>query len=208
MYACSPCNFKCIKRGDWNRHIHTSKHLSSTAPIQELKAENEQLKALVLEQQVELKKQYKQSSSPPRKTFHLSDFLNQDCRDALDWGDFVATFGEASEASDITTRVANALIEAAKRSGVHKRAVHCIDVKRKKLCVKVKGEWLQDDQIVETTIQDAVLQLQSDWMQKKQRTEQDWTEMEVLEVLQRISAPVDFSKFYSLVSGAVAIPKY
>jgi hypothetical protein len=25
-YCCEPCDFKCSKLGDWNRHIHTNKH--------------------------------------------------------------------------------------------------------------------------------------------------------------------------------------
>ena len=29
-YFCDKCNFKCIKKGDYNRHLHTRKHTSST----------------------------------------------------------------------------------------------------------------------------------------------------------------------------------
>ncbi len=32
-FICEICDFKCCKRGDWNRHIKTQKHLDSLGPI-------------------------------------------------------------------------------------------------------------------------------------------------------------------------------
>ena len=193
----------------------TPKHVRFSLPLNELKAENDQLKTLVLEQQIELKRQFKQSSSPPRKSFHLNEFLNSECGEALDWHDFVGTFGVGLEACDITTRIANVLIDAAKRSGVHKRSLHCLDVKRKKMCVKLKGQWVQNDDVVEPAIQDAVLQVQSTFLQKTRQWQiehPDWANREsetteFVELVQRISAPIDFSRFYSLVMPTVTIPK-
>jgi hypothetical protein len=31
-YECEKCNFKCSKKGDWNRHLSTNKHINLTNP--------------------------------------------------------------------------------------------------------------------------------------------------------------------------------
>jgi hypothetical protein len=33
-FFCETCDFKCFKRGDWNRHIMTAKHINDTKTIQ------------------------------------------------------------------------------------------------------------------------------------------------------------------------------
>ena len=213
MYHCLPCNFECVKRGDWNRHICTPKHVRFASPMEDLRAENEQLKNLILEQQVELKKQFKQSPSPPRKAaFHLNDFLNVECKGALNWSEFVDTFETGEEGSDITTRMAEVVIRAAKVAGVHQRALHCLDAKRKKVCVKLEGRWVQDEEKAEATIQDTVLSVQSLLLRKANERQQLNAQREsdivqFVHLAQRISAPIDFSRFFSMVLCAIGIPK-
>jgi hypothetical protein len=215
MRSCIQCNFQCKKRGDWNRHIQSSKHLRFLEPLNELKAENEQLKALVLDQQIELKKQYKQSVSPPRKSFRLEDFLTVRCREAENWPEFVRTFGVGCDTSDITTRIADVMITASNRSGVEKRAIHCLDLKRKKICLKLNGEWVQNEDLVETAIQDTVLKMQSKYIQQTrewQLQHPNWAEREselnyIVELAQRVSSDVDFTRFYSMVLKSILIPK-
>jgi hypothetical protein len=185
--------------------------------MRNLELENEQLKALVLDQQIELKKQFKrsQSISPPRKVFRLNEFLSVQCRDALPWPAFVSTFGVGLESSDITLRIAHIIIDAAKALGVHRRALHCLDAKRKKMCIKLNAEWVQDDYLVESTIQESMLQLQSSLLQKTkdwQHEHPNWADrdnetMHFVEMVQRVSAPVDFSKLNSLIMASVTLPK-
>ena len=219
MYRCLPCNFKCVKRGDWNRHICTPKHVGFADPMEDLRAENEQLKTLILEQQVELKKQFKQSPSPPRKAaFHLNDFLNVECKGAMNWSEFVDTFGPGEEGSDITTRMAEVVIRAAKIAGVQHRALHCLDAKRKKICVKLDGKWVHDEEKAEATIQETVLREQSLLLRKanerrqQQQQQPGWAQresdiIEFVHLAQRISAPIDFSRFFSMVLCGIGIPK-
>lgn len=181
--------------------------------MEDLRAENEQLKNLILEQQVELKKQFKQSPSPPRKAaFHLNDFLNVECKGALNWSEFVDTFETGEEGSDITTRMAEVVIRAAKVAGVHQRALHCLDAKRKKVCVKLEGRWVQDEEKAEATIQDTVLSVQSLLLRKANERQQLNAQREsdivqFVHLAQRISAPIDFSRFFSMVLCAIGIPK-
>lgn len=220
MFTCTVCNFKCLKRGDLNRHLQTPKHIRFVAPLQTLQLENEQLKTLVLEQQIELKKQFKRSTSHSpvrRKVFCLNHFLNYDCKDAMTWNAFVATFGmgTAFENNDITARIANIVIDAARSAGTNKRAVHCLDAKRKKMCLKLNTDWVDDASIVETTVQDAVLQIQNVLLQNTKEWQADhpnWAEHEserthYIELVQRITTPVDFSRFYLLLATAIPLPK-
>jgi len=211
MYTCSTCNFNCVKRGDWNRHVRTPKHLQCTAPLNTLEFENERLKALVLEQQTEIKKQCK----PCRKTFHLHDFLKTDCCNALDWPDFVSSVVLCSTASDISSQIANSINDAAKTAGLHKRALHCLDHKRRKLCLKLNGDWVYDTPLVERTIEDSLEQLQSALLQQSNKwlldhpdfADNDTEMTKYVELVNYLSAPIDYSKFYSLVANYVTIPK-
>ena len=43
---CNACGFSCEKRGDWNRHIKTKKHLRS----------HDDLRKIVMDQQEQIKK--------------------------------------------------------------------------------------------------------------------------------------------------------
>ena len=193
----------------------TPKHVRFASPMEDLRAENEQLKNLILEQQVELKKQFKQSPSPPRKAaFHLNDFLNVECKGALNWSEFVDTFETGEEGSDITTRMAEVVIRAAKVAGVHQRALHCLDAKRKKVCVKLDGRWVQDEEKAEATIQETVLRVQSlllrkanDALRLNGKGQREADIVTFVHLAQRISAPIDFSRFFSIVLCAVGIPK-
>ena len=84
------------------------------------------------------------------KSFNLNFFLNEQCKDALNINEFVdsikmqlsdleefAHIGYADGVSNIFVKGINAL-------EVHKRPIHCSDVKREVLYIKNNNEWIKE----------------------------------------------------------------
>ena len=110
---CESCGFKCIKRGDWNRHIITNKHLKSQNGIRQL----------LKEQQQKLDHQQKQINQILSKSFQVNLFLEK-CKDAINWEDFI--------------RLDLPFLERLKELGMYKRPIHCI---QETVCIKQQNKW-------------------------------------------------------------------
>jgi len=79
--------------------------------------------------------------------FNLQVFLNEDCKDAINFSDFIAQIQVSFE--DIENQaecgyvkgISKLFIENLKGLGTHKRPIHCTDKKRKTLYIKENNEW-------------------------------------------------------------------
>jgi len=79
--------------------------------------------------------------------FNLQVFLNEDCKDAINFSDFIAQIQVSFE--DIENQaecgyvkgISKLFIENLKELGTHKRPIHCTDKKRKTLYIKENNEW-------------------------------------------------------------------
>jgi len=79
--------------------------------------------------------------------FNLQVFLNEDCKDALNFSDFIKQIQVSFE--DIENQaecgyvkgISKLFIESLKGLGTHKRPIHCTDKKRKTLYIKENNEW-------------------------------------------------------------------
>jgi len=110
---CESCGFTCIKRGDWNRHIKTNKHLKTQNGIRQL----------LQEQQKKIEQQQKQINEILSKPFQVNLFLEK-CKDAINWEDFILL--------DLP------FLERLKELGMYKRPIHCI---QETLCIKQQNKW-------------------------------------------------------------------
>jgi len=110
---CELCDFSCLKRGDWNRHIKTNKHLKTQNGIRHL----------LVEQQKQIEKQQKQINELNSKPFQINVFLDT-CKDAMNWDDFLL--------------LEFPLLERLKELGIYKRPIHCI---QETLCIKQQNKW-------------------------------------------------------------------
>lgn len=85
------------------------------------------------------------------KTFNLHVFLNEQCKDALNIGEFVDTI--KMQLSDLETTGRLGYVEGVSRIinknlnelETNKRPIHCSDVKRETLYIKNDNEWIKDD---------------------------------------------------------------
>ena len=117
---CQSCGFSCEKRGDWNRHIKTKKHLRG----------HDDLRKIVMEQQEQIKKQQEQLNqlSTP---IHITIYLEQ-YKDAMNWEDFVSTLELWSP------NIVPLIVDKLREIGVYRRPIHCI---QEQVCIKQQNKW-------------------------------------------------------------------
>jgi hypothetical protein len=90
------------------------------------------------------------------KTFNLQLFLNEQCKDAINWTDFIQNIKVSLEdidvQSNITDKVIGTICKELDTLGLYKRPLHCTDVKRHKSCIKDNNEWKKDPALLEKGI--------------------------------------------------------
>ena len=85
-----------------------------------------------------------------QKTFNVIQFLNHDCKDAMNLSDFiknlVVTFDdiEKIEEHGYLKSVKNSLMHSLHMMEQNKRPIHCTDTKRKQFYVKDENVWNKD----------------------------------------------------------------
>ena len=79
--------------------------------------------------------------------FNLNVFLNEDCKDAINFSEFIEnikiTFEDLEHQAQVgyVNGVSKLFIENLRDLGTHKRPIHCTDKKRKTLYIKENNEW-------------------------------------------------------------------
>ena len=79
--------------------------------------------------------------------FNIQNFLNEDCKDALNFSEFIenmkVSFEDLEHQADVgyINGVSKLFIENLRDLGTHKRPIHCTDKKRKTLYIKENDEW-------------------------------------------------------------------
>jgi hypothetical protein len=74
---------------------------------------------------------------------NVNVFLNEECKDAINWDDFIKNLQlPESVDADITDIVRFSIHNQLKELGIYKRPVHCF--KKKQLCIKNNNQWDED----------------------------------------------------------------
>ncbi len=151
--------------------------------------------------------------------FNLNIFLNEDCKDAIDWTDFVKSIElevndlKTLKDSNITTSISNAICSKIHELGVYKRPIHCYDLKRKKLCIKSDNDWEKEEDKVDKLLEKGEVKMQHKYLTLVEKWEKDhpnWTDSEKEEYLklqQKIYEDVDKKKSKMNLVKEVNIPK-
>ena len=83
-------------------------------------------------------------------------FLQEECKDALNWTDFLNMLEIKMYEFDLSDNISDHIIRTVcngiQQLGVYKRPIHCIDLKRRKLCIKNENNWEHDMVKVEDTL--------------------------------------------------------
>ena len=96
------------------------------------------------------------------KSFNINLFLNEQCKDAINFHDFVESIKVSREDLMNTSQlgfvggVSKILLDQLKQLGVHERPIHCTDFKRDTVYIKENNEWSkeEDDVKIRSAIQE------------------------------------------------------
>jgi hypothetical protein len=138
------------------------------------------MSAIQLETQKQVLELYKNGThntthtNSHNKTFNLSVFLNEDCKNAINFKDFVESIEVSRE--DLTNTgqlgfvggISKILMDHLKELGIHERPIHCTDLKREIVYIKENNEWNKetDDTKMRSAIQEVTRKSMgtlSDW---------------------------------------------
>ena len=84
-------------------------------------------------------------------SFNLNVFLNEHCKDALNISDFIDSLKITledllfSKTNGISRGITDVMIKGLKELDIHKRPIHCTDIKRDIMYIKDENKWSKDD---------------------------------------------------------------
>ena len=94
------------------------------------------------------------------KAFNINLFLNDTCKDAINFSDFIKGIAVSREELENTGNVgfvdgvSKILLDTLKQLGVNERPIHCTDVKRETMYIKEDNKWNKEDD--DTKLRDAI----------------------------------------------------
>ena len=199
-FNCKKCDFKCVYKSDYKRHLMTAKHKMITNDniktrknekdnkcecgkifkfssglsrhkkkcsylfetkneliqitndtntdkdklILDLLAQNKELITMLNET---IPKIGNNNNNTINNHFNIQNFLNEDCKDAINFSEFIenikVSFEDLEHQAEVgyINGVSKLFIENLQELGTHKRPIHCTDKKRKTLYIKENNEW-------------------------------------------------------------------
>lgn len=230
---CDKCNIPCSSRTTLWRHLKTCTGNTSTNLILKILEENKELKQMLMHQHDQhtndIKLQQEQHSKEIRELiprignttnnrFNLNLFLNEKCKDAINWDDFMDTLHvnmDDIENSNITDCITKVICDGIQDLGVYKRPIHCTDTKRKKLCIKKENTWEQNECKVSDTLKKTAVHMQQKYLKLLQKWEENhplWyendreTEMYTI-LVSRFMGEVNEPKCVADITKNTTIPK-
>ena len=108
------------------------------------------------------------------KAFNINVFLNETCKDAINFSDFVKNIEVTREDLENNAQLgfvngmSKILIDNLRELSITQRPIHCTDLKRETMYVKDDNKWTRDDK--KSKMSSAILTLS----QKSARTLLDW----------------------------------
>jgi len=118
--------------------------------------------------------------------FNLQVFLNNDCKDAINFSDFIkqiqVSFEDLEHQAEVgyINGVSKLFIENLRDLGTHKRPIHCTDKKRKTLYIKENNEW--DKEGSQDTLKKGIREISRKGfeclMKEKQENQEEYKDIE------------------------------
>jgi len=135
--------------------------------------------------------------------FNLNVFLNEQCKDALNISDFIDSLKITledllfSKTNGISRGITDVMIKGLKELDIHKRPIHCTDIKRDIMYIKNEDNWSKDDNhdIMKNTIV-KIADMERTALQQWAIDNPDWMEterkqIEYLTMMRSICEPIE-----------------
>ena len=155
------------------------------------------------------------------QSFNLQFFLNEQCKDAISWEDFMKSLEVGADEfnamtdSDLTEGVVKVICHGIQDLGVYKRPIHCLDAKRKKICIKEDASWNHDEDIVSGTLHQANIAMREKYnkvMIQWEKAHPNWSDDEAgtdtyMRLLGKVMGTLDEKKCTTEIAKNTIIPK-
>ena len=170
MFFCEKCNYETTNKGNYTKHLKTKKHQTDDErkcskcqktykSRQSLwkhqqnckNMDTNQLLIHLINQNNELQKQVINLSSTTYvqniQNFSLNIFLNETCKDAINITDFVDSLQvhekdiEETGSIGFVDGISKIFIRGLQELELHKRPIHCSDIKRETIYIKDQNIW-------------------------------------------------------------------
>lgn len=231
-YRCENCNkFYKNRSGLW-KHIKTCSNKKIEVKNSDVKNKSDNKDELIIDllkkmdekdkQIMELIPKVGNNNTTNNNQFNLQVFLNEDCKDAINWREFIdsieldiTSLTELKD-SNITKGITDVICNKLCELGIYKRPIHCVDQKRKKLCIKNEEDWENEDERInalitngDRKIQHQYIKLINDW----ESVNPNWMENEKLSeeyavMTSKVYQNVDDTRHKAELMKEVIIPKY
>lgn len=210
-YMKSYFNHECLIKK--NKIIKNNKLVQSKHAIND-STDVKELLNKVLEENQQMKKDLEEVKKNNNKiNVNINIFLQTECKQAINWFDFIQSLniGE-TEINDVlntnlTASMINVLITGMNKLGIHKRPVHCLDLKRKKLYIRDNNIWIKDQIQTISTISKGEQILQNKYIKAVNSWEKENIDIneelgdKYLEIYQKIFREINDKKIRRIISN-------
>ena len=232
---CIETKFNCMhckrmfksRSGLWKHQNICSKKSSEKSEnsevIMKVLEENSDLRKLLCKQQEQINVLIPKvgNNNNNHNQFNLNIFLNTQCKDAINWEEFINSLEVSMENLNnvmnegITNGIAQVICQGIDELGIYKRPIHCLDTKRKKICIKREGIWEHSQEKTNEDIINSQNKLQHKHVlliQKWQEDHPNWACNEnetntYITMIQKLMQNVDDNKYINEISKSATIPK-
>jgi hypothetical protein len=172
MYKCDKCNYTTNHKGNYNKHINSSKHKKSFdcecgkiysyrqgyhrhkqkcdfINNESIVVQNNTIQELIQEN-VKLSQTIREMIPRIGNKFNFNVFLNEKCKDAINLTDFIKSLEISMEDIEmcpqkgIVNSISDTLVNALSNMDIYERPIHCSDKKRSTLYIKDNDKWDKD----------------------------------------------------------------
>lgn len=182
-FECVKCNYSTTKKGNYDKHITTKKHLSSPnfcntcnkqystkSGLWKHKETCQRNEVQILLEQIKQQQQQITEMIPKlgNSKININVFLQEDCKDAINWVDFLNMLEikmyDYALSDNISDNIIRTVSDGIRELGIYRRPIHCIDAKRKRLCIKHENIWEHDMVKVEDTLRKSNTMIQQKYI--------------------------------------------
>jgi hypothetical protein len=155
-YKCSICEKKYKHQSSLCKHTkicNTESPQLSNLIIEVLRSNNELQKQNqeMQKQMMDLCKNGINNTTNHNKSFNINLFLNEQCKNALNFSDFVGNIEVSREDLENNAQlgfvngISKIILDNLKQLGINERPIHCTDAKREVMYIKDEDTWHKED---------------------------------------------------------------
>jgi hypothetical protein len=206
-FICSCGKKYKVSSGLW-KHKKKCSHVNNSVTIQEeqedkqsimdIITQNKEIMDALILQNEQLMKQNQEmqktiqnivpkiGNNTTNNNFNLQVFLNEDCKDAINFSEFIEnikiSFEDLENQAEIgyINGISKLFIENLQELGTYKRPIHCTDKKRKTLYIKENNEW--DKEGSQNTLRNGIQEVSRKGFeclsQEKQENQEEYEDIE------------------------------